>query len=600
MKLSDFIFSYIKDLGVKDIFMISGGGSMHLVDSVGKMEGLNYICNHHEQASAMAAEAYARVTGKFGVCSVTTGPGGTNTITGVLGAWQDSVPVLFISGQVKRDNMTGNSNVRELGVQEVDIVSIVKSITKYAVTVEDPKMIKYHLEKAIFLAMHGRKGPVWLDIPLDVQSSIIDEKQLEGYIHETDKYFESTDADISKEIKKVVELIKKAKRPVILAGHGIELSGSRDVFLEIATLLGIPVVTTMSATDIIYTDHKLFVGRPGIFGDRSGNFSVQNSDLLISIGARMHLWTIGYDYKTFAREATKIVVDIDKHELKKHTIQPDLAICSDAKNFLLELKKEIINRKLPNFYNWVEVCNRWKKKYPVVLPEYEVERDYVNSYYFTKVLSDLMKDDETIFTGNGTAFTGTIQSIHIKKGQRFHCNVGCASMGYGLPASIGACIAKNKKRIVLITGDGSIMMNLQELQTIRHHNLPIKIFLLNNEGYLAIKNTQDSFFGKPFVATNKESGVSFPDFKRIAKAFDLQHRNIINHDSIEIKIKEVLDMEGPVLCEIHMSPDQKLYPKVTSEKKDDGRLISKPLEDMYPFLEREEFKSNMFIKPINL
>lgn len=599
MKLSDYIFSYLSEYGIKDIFMISGGGNMHLINSVGTNGKLNYICNHHEQASAMAAEAYSRVKNDLAVCLVTTGPGATNTITGLLGAWLDSIPVLFISGQVKRDTMITNTNLRQFGVQEADIINIVDPITKYSVVVNEPKTIRYHLEKAIHIATHGRKGPVWLDIPLDVQASEIDHITLDVYegVKDINNIINNK---LNNQVKEVISLIKKSERPVFFAGHGIRLSDSHKLFLDVVERLGVPVVTSMSGTDVIDSDHKLFIGRPGTFGNRSGNFGVQNSDLVISLGARLHLWNIGYDYKNFAREAIKVVVDIDEAELNKKTITPDYPVLADVKDFLKLLNEQIKDENnLPDFSIWQSMCQKWKTNYPVVLSEYKNDKDYVNSYYFIDILSDIMSDDEIIFTGNGSAFTGTIQSIKIRGRQRFHCNVGCASMGYDLPAAIGACVANDKKRIVLITGDGSIMMNLQELQTIYHHKLPIKIFLLNNNGYLAIKNTQRSFFDNNFVAAESKSGVSFPDFKEVSNAFKINYVRMQNSDSVKEKIEEVLDSDGPVLCDINMNPDQDLFPKVRAEQKEDGTLVSKPIEDMYPFLDRDEFKNNMIIKPIN-
>jgi len=597
VKISDFIFSFIENLGVKDVFMVSGGGNMHLVNSVGANKRLNYVCNHHEQASAIAAEAYSRVSENIGVCLVTSGPGGTNTITGVLGAWLDSIPVLYISGQVKRDVMVKKNKLRELGVQEAPIVDIVKPITKYAVTVVNPQKIKYHLEKAVFLAKNNRPGPVWLDIPLDVQASMIKEKSLKGFNPKSKKYL-FLNKDLRQQVSKVITLIKKAKRPIIFAGHGIGLSKTRDIFITTIEKLRIPVVTSMSATDTIKSNHDLFIGRPGVFGNRSGNFAVQNSDLLIVLGARLHLLNIGYDYKSFARKAKKVVVDIDPAELKKKTIKPDLAINTNVKDFIIELNKQINKIKSTDFSEWRKQCLDWKKRYPVVLPKYKTQKRYVNSYYFTEMLSDLLKEDEIIVTGVGTAKNGTIQSIKIKKRQHFYCNVGCAAMGYGLPAAIGACFANNKKRIVLIIGDGGIMMNLQELQTVSYNKLPIKIFLLNNKGYLTIKNTQNTFFNGNFVASTPKTGVSFPNFKKIAKAFNIRHETIKSHKKIQNKIRKALNCNGPVLCEINMSPNQSLRPKVCSRKRSDGTIISKPIEDMSPPLNRKEFFKNMIIKPI--
>lgn len=600
MKVAEYIMSFVAAQGTTDVFLISGGGNMYLLDAIGKNPKLKYFCNHHEQACAIAAEAYSRSSDKLGVCLVTTGPGGANTMTGVLGAWQDSIPVLYLSGQVKRDFMPQDGDgLRELGVQGADIISIVKSITKYAVTIKDAAKIRYHLEKACYLARTGRPGPVWLDIPLDIQATVIDETVLAGFDPVAEGFVQTNqDAEFHK-ISAVIDLLKTAERPVILAGHGIRLSKSETLFLEVVEKLQIPVVTSMGGTDVIPTDHPLFVGRPGAFGNRSGNFAIQNADLVISLGSRLHLWTIGYEYKAFAREAKKVVVDIDGAELKKKTINPDIAIQLDVKLFLSALNDHLKGVKPGVTDLWWQKCQEWKQRYPVVLPEYAQETDFVNSYFFTKVLSSVAADDEIIVTGNGTAFTGTIQAIDIKAGQRMHFNVGCASMGYDLPAAIGVAVAHPGKRIVLITGDGSLMMNLQELQTIAHHKLPIKIFLLNNKGYLAIMNTQNALMAGNFVGAEASSGVSFPDFKKVADAFSLPYTYIKDHTNLMENVAAVLASDGPMFCELNMRKGQPLVPKVSSKKLDDGKLVSKPLEDMYPFLDREEFLSNMFVKPLN-
>lgn len=592
VKVSDFIADYISSLGVKEVFLVSGGGNLHMLDSIAKHKKLNYICNHHEQASAMAAECYARVSENIGVCIVTLGPAATNTITGVAGAWYDSIPVLYISGQVARHFMIYRDDLRQLGVQETDIIKIVKSITKYAEVVKKPEEIKYHLKKAVYFAKSGRPGPVFLDIPSDIQAMIIDDKDLRDFDPEKENLIK-TKTNYQKQIKEVVNLLKKSQKPVIFAGHGIRLAKARKEFNNLIKLLKIPVLTTMSAVDLISSDDPLFIGRPGVFGDRAGNFAIQNSDLLISIGSRNHLWNIGYDVKSFAKKAKKVVVDIDKVELEKKTVIPDISIEADAKDFLSELNKQAKEFVLPDTSKWLIKCQEWKKKYPVVLTSYKNEKKYVNSYYFTDVLSSQLKGGETIITGVGTSFTGTLQSIKIKKEQRLHCNVGCAAMGYDLPAAIGASFAKNKKPVILLTGDGSIMFNLQELQTILHNKLPIKIFLFNNSGYLAIKNSQNSFFSGKFAAVDQKTGVSFPDFKKIAQAFQISYEKIENHTNMTEKIKKVLNYKGSILCDIKMSPLQPLYPKVYSEKKSDGSMFSRPLEDMYPFLDRKEFEENM-------
>lgn len=601
IKVSDYIASFIKKLGVRYVFVVSGGSNLLLLDSIANKKSLNYICNHHEQASAIAAESYGRAGENIGVCIVTTGPGGTNTITGVAGAWLDSIPVLYISGQVKREFVVNDSELRQVGVQGINIVDIVKPITKYAVTIMNPKEIKYHLQKAVFLAKSCRPGPVWLDIPTDVQRAPIEQNYLSGFNPLKEGFTSSAkirlkqDARLKTQVAKAIELIKKSKRPVIFAGHGIRLAGGRALFIKTVKQLKIPVLTSMSAHDLINSDHPLFFGRPGVFGDRNGNFTIQNSDLLISIGARLHLWNIGYNHKAFAREAKKIIVDIDKAELKKITIKPDLPIQADANDFMEELVRQSNGIKLPDIGDWLKRCVGWRKRYPVVLPEYKIEKKFVNSYYFIDALSDILDKGEIIVTGDGTAFTCTNQAIKIKKNQRLHYNVGCAAMGYDLPAAIGIYFATKKKRIILITGDGSIMLNIQELQTIFHHKLPIKIFLLNNRCYLAIKNGQDISLGGKYTASDEKSGITFPNFKRIAKSFGISYEKINNNSEVRKKIKKTLRSNKPVICDINMSPGQPLYPSLSWIKRSGGIAIPRPLEDMDPLLNREEFLNNMII-----
>jgi len=591
IKVSDFVASFIASLGVREVFLVSGGANVQLVDSIARDKRLKYICNHHEQSSAIAAECYSRVNGNIGVCVVTVGPGVTNAITGIAGAWLDSIPVLYISGQVKKDNMVGDSGLRQLGVQEINAVELVKSITKYSVIVMDPKKIKYELQKAVYIAKSGRPGPVLIDIPSDVQSAMVEEETLINF--EPEVKTDSSDILLKNNIKKIIEMIKSSKRPVILVGHGVRLAKGQDKLLEIINKFQLPVLTAMSAHDLVPTNNSFYIGRPGVFGDRAGNFTVQNCDLLLSIGARLHLWNIGYNYNEFAKSAKIVMVDIDSLELNKKTVHPILSIQADARDFLVEFTNQLEEINLPNISDWIEKCQRWKNNYPVVLPEYENEKDYVNSYYFTDRLSAQLGEDSIIVTGVGTSFTGTLQCFKTKYGQRLISNVGCAAMGYDLPAAIGACFANNKKQIILIVGDGGIMMNIQELQVIKYYNLPIKIFLLNNNGYLAIRNTQNSFFDGRLEAIDNNSGVSFPDFEKISSAFGIDYEFIKDHTKIDELITKVLQSEGPVLCNINMSSKQPLIPKGYSMKNSDGTMDSKPLEDMYPFLDREELAYNM-------
>lgn len=596
VKISDFIIDYIASIGVKHVFLIPGGGNVNLVDSVSKSSKVKYICNHHEQACAMAAESYGRVGRNIGVCITTVGPAATNTLTGVMGAWTDSIATLYICGQVKRDFMMKGTHLRQLGVQEINIADIARPITKYSEVLMEVMDVKYHLQKAVFLAKTGRPGPVLLDIPSDIQAMVVEEADLREFDAEKEGLApKDNSAQLTSQVATLVQWIKEAKRPVVFAGHGIHLAKAEKEFLELIEKLKIPVLTSMTAHDLVPSDYPLFAGRPGVFGDRAGNFAVQNSDLLISIGARHHLWNIGYTYQAFARGAKKVVVDIDQEELKKKTVVPDMPINVDAKMFIQELCKQAVSTEGPK--EWLTRCIEWKKKYPVVLPEYKDEKNYVNSYYFTEVLSDKLEDGEIVMTGVGTAFTGTLQAFKVKKDQQLNSSTGCASMGYDLPSAIGAWFSTNKKRIILITGEGSLMMNLQELQTISHYKIPVKIFLINNNGYLAIKNTQNSFYNGNFAAVDSNTGVSFPSFSKVAEAFGLGYTKIENHDKIGDKILETLNYEGPIICDINMSPAQPLFPKVYSEKLPDGTMISRTLEDMYPFLDRQEFSDNMSIPP---
>lgn len=598
IKVSDYIAHFIEQLGVRHVFGVIGAANVYLIDSIAKRKDLKYICNHHEQAAAMAAESYSRTNGNLGVCVVTSGPGCTNAITGVAGAWFDSIPVLYLSGQVKRETVNSVLGLRQLGIQEINIIDIVKSITKYAVMVKRPEEIKYHLQKAVFTAKSGRPGSVWLDIPQDVQSSLISERKLINFIPSSRDIF-FYEVKLKSSVGELIEWIEKSKRPVIFAGNGIKFAGGREIFLKMIEELGIPVVTSISAHDLIESSHPLFCGRPGIFGDRNGNFTIQNSDLLIVIGARLHLWNIGHNYRAFAREAKKVVVDIDELELRKPTVKADLPIHADAKAFMEQVLVQIKLAKLPDFTNWLRKSQEWKRQYPVVLPEYKKEKKFVNSYYFIDTLSDILTEGEIIVTDVGTALTGTNQTMKIKKNQLLCYNIGCMAMGYGLPAAIGAYYATHKKRIILIVGDGGMMLNIQELQTIFTYKIPIKIFLLNNQCYLAVKNTQSVFVDGRFLATENKSGLTFPDFKKVSMAFGIKYERINNNLEVKRKIKKVLDQKGAVLCDINMSSDQPICPVAPLVKKRNGTIIAKPLEEMYPYLKRKEFLKNMFIKPLD-
>lgn len=598
VKVSDYIFSFIAALGVSDVFAVSGGGAMHLVDSLGGNSELNYIAVHHEQSAAMAAEGYARVSGKPGVVLVTSGPGGTNAITGVCGGWIDSIPMIVISGQVTSHTLIGDSGLRQFGIQESDIVTLVKSVTKYAVTVKDAADIKYHLQKAAHLAMTGRSGPVWLDIPLDVQSKLVDIEGLRGFVPEHELLGVGFVPELGVKVESVVSMLTVAKRPVLIVGNGVRLAHAEKEFLELADTLGIPVITSWTASDMIPFNHPLFVGRSGIMGDRAGNFTVQNADLILVVGSRMSIPQVGYNYSVFAREAKKIIVDIDKIEMSKPSTLFDVKIEADAKDFILMLSARMKDEALC-VTDWVRRCISWKKKYPVCLPEYEEQKTFINSFYFVDVLAEKLGNEAVVVTDMGTSFTCTMQSFKIKSRQRLFTSSGHSSMGFGLPGAIGACFASHREKTICISGDGGLQMNIQELQTLVEYKLPVILFVLNNRGYLTIKLMQQNHFGR-YVGSDPSSGVSCPDIIALAKAYGIDSLRVNNNTELLVNIDKILAAEGPFICEIMMAEDQPLIPRVSSLKKPDGTIISKPLEDLYPFLEREEFMSNMIVKPVEV
>lgn len=596
-KVSDIVAEFLAENTqvANDIFLVSGGGNMHLIDSVGRQEGLRYICNHHEQACAIAAEGYSRVTNKIGVALVTTGPGGTNAITGVYGAWVDSIPTLTISGQVKFETTIASQpelKLRQLGDQEINIIDLVKPITKYAVMVTDKNEILYHLERAVYEAKSGRPGPVWVDIPLDIQGAKADPNEL--------KHFSPPKVpEYDLHIDEVIALLKQVERPVIIAGNGITLAGADDIFLRMLEKLKIPVVGTFARYDIVKNDHELFFGRYGTVGHRMANFTVQNADLILAIGARMNIRAVSYNWEFFAREAKKIAVDIDPAELQKHTLQIDLPIVADAKFFIEALNQRLDAEAPLRFDTWLQKCQSYKERYPTIEPIRQETNEFVDSYNFFDCLSDVAPEDTVFIFGNGTACVSSYQSLKLKRNQRVVVNSGCASMGYDLPAALGAAVGSKSEHLICVTGEGSLQMNLQELQTLIHHRLPIKLFVLNNAGYISIRNTQNNFFGGNKVGSDASSGVSFPDTLKLAQAYGFETKRIDTQERLRESIREVLQMKGPIVCEIMLSPAEKMEPKLSSQVKPDGTMVSKPLEDMFPFLDREEFLSNMIVKPID-
>ena len=592
IKLSDYVFDFITSLGVDTIFLLPGGGCMHLVDSIGRNQKLNYVCCLHEQAASIAADGYAQYRNDLGVALVTTGPGGTNAITGIAGSWIDSTPVLVISGQVKRKDMMTGKGVRQMGVQEVDIVSLVKTITKYAVTVTEPETIRYHLEKAVYLAKNGRPGPVWIDIPLDVQASIIEKKSLEGFKPESKVSDENK--IISSFVEKTINLLNNSKRPVIFAGRGIRLAKAEREFLKLIEALKIPVLLTWRLIDIIPEEHEFNFGRPGTIASRYANFILQNADLLITIGARLDLVQVGYNYKNFASKAKKIIVDIDEAEIKKIDTEIDLPIVADAKVFLNEFLKQIDTIKSIDRSAWLKKCKYWKEKYPVILPEYLKESDLVNTYALVDALSDLLSENDVIVPGSsGSCSEITYQAFRIKQGQRLINSPGLGSMGFGLPQSIGVCLASGRKRTISIVGDGGLQHNIQELETLKRLNLPVKLFVLNNNGYAAIRNTHRRFFEGRLVCCDPSSGLTLPDTCKIASAYGIKAVRISEQKNLKERVKEVLDISGPVVCEVMIDPDLQTAPRLSSFVREDGTIESRPLEDLWPFLDREEFEREM-------
>ena len=585
-RVADIVASFLVAQGIKDVFTLTGGGAMFLNDGIASNDNINAICNHHEQACAMGAVAYAKYKNGLAAAMLTTGCGATNAITGLLDAWQDNTPVIFISGQIKRKETSRNSktNLRQFGVQEADIISIVESLTKYSVMVNEPDEILYHLERAAHLAMTGRPGPVWIDIPLDVQGFFIEIDELKHFTPEIEATQEIKGMD------RLVKMYEKAERPIILAGNGVRLSGSVDKLREFSSKNNIPCVVSYLAVDYFEQDSPNYVGRLGIKGDRAGNFAIQNSDLIISLGSRLSVCLTGFEYELFARNSKLIVVDIDEDEHKKDTVDIDQFIHADVGNFLSKFASKI-TPKISG--DWQNKCVHWKNKWPVYQGGYDA--DTVNMYEFTKTLSELASEDEIVVSDAGSSYYVTSQSFTFNSNKQRYITSGAqADMGFTLPAAIGTCIAANKS-VVGITGDGSFQLNIQELQTIKHYNLPVKLIVWNNNGYLSIRATQNKFFDGRRIGTDPESGVSFPEVEKIAKAYDLPYVKINNTAELRKKLTDVITASGPVVCEVMCPENQEIIPMVSAIKNDDGSMTSKPIEDMYPFLDRDEFLKEMIV-----
>lgn len=590
MMVSDYIFDFLQRKGVDTAFMVSGGQAMFLVDSLGRHPAIRTICTHHEQSAGMSADAYARLTGKLGVALVTAGPGSVNIINGLVGGWTDSAPMMVISGQsaLSYVNYQAKSGIRQYGIQGIHIQPFVEKATKFFVTVDDPAKIQYYMEKAYYLATNGRPGPVWIDVPLDVQRMEVPEKLLYPYHPERNV---TTPAIAQEKIIKTCEFLKNASRPLIIAGQGVRIAQADRELRTLIETLNIPLITTRLAIDLIESEHRLYVGRPGNYGERAANFAVQNADFILAIGSRLSTASVGHDSASFGKHAVKVVVDIDPKELDKPGVSIDLKINGDAKLFMSSLLATAVSGQLQDTTSWVSLCNEWKRNYPVVLPEYKNEKP-VNSYYFTERLCEKTGSGDVVLVDTGSCFHVACQAWKVKKGQRFLTTGGLSSMGYWV-AGLGACAANHYRRTVVITGDGSLQMNLQELATIKHNNMPIKVIIFNNNGYLLIRQTQRNFMDGRLFGEGPETGVWCPDSLRIADAYGIKGVRIDSVNDLDAKIDEVLAFDGPVVCDV-MTPEwQLLVPRVSSEKLADGRLVSRKYEDMFPYLSEAELKRNM-------
>jgi acetolactate synthase-1/2/3 large subunit len=604
-KLSDFVIQFVADQGVKHVFLVTGGGAMHLDESLSRCGELEPICNAHEQASAIAAEAYAKATNNLGVALVTTGPGGTNAVTGVAGAWVDSTPCLFISGQVKRPDRMFDAEgrhlgMRQLGVQEVDIVEIVRPITKYAVTITDPLSIRYHLERAVHLARSGRPGPVWIDIPLDVQASPLgDVAGLRGFDPATDSVPQNG-SDLSSKVRSAIAAFNRSERPLIFAGNGIRLSGAVGEFRELLEALKVPVAATWCAADLVSDEDPLFVGRPGTLAARGANFALQNSDFLLAVGVRLDFAITGYAPDKLARGAHKVVVDVDPAELRKLEPYVQCPVAADAGAFLREFLRQLRALEPKDRRPWYKRCAEWKTKYPVVTDEHR-RPGPVSVYHLAEVLGRETEPQDLMVSGSsGAGIEMFIFACPTRTGQRIYHNAGLGSMGFGLPASIGVCLAGGRRRTICVDGDGGFQFNIQELETVARLKLPITFFVLNNDGYASIRASQASFFGEASIGCDERTGLTTPDITRLAAAYGLQTAVIADQSDLTGDVRRVLHMGGPVVCDVRCLPDEPRAPRMTSVQLPDGSFVSKPLEDLWPFLDRDEFAQNMVLDPVTI
>ena len=590
MKVSDYVICFLADLGVKHVFYVSGGGAMHLNDSLGRNERMEGVCMLHEQGASIAAEAYARISENYGVCLVTSGPGGTNAVTGVAGAYYDSTPVIFISGQVKRDDLVRDQGIRQFGIQETDILSIVKSVTKYAVQIQNPEEIRFEMEKAAAIAKEGRPGPVWVDIPLDIQASQIEKNKLIPYQVPAEFRPEAhRRIQIDEQISRIFDLLHKAERPLLLLGNGIRLAGAVEEAREFYEILGIPVVTSWNGVDLIEDEHPLFYGRPGSVGHRHANFIQQNADFVLTIGSRLNLLSTGYNYADFLGNAKHVMVDIDEKEMYKKSIHPFLRIPCDAKYFLIKMLEHKEALYTSQDEQWISYCTNMKKRYPVFIPEAEPKHGYVSTYRLgDEISSQMTKQDIYQFTSSGTSVDIAMKVFKIKRGQRAFLTKGLAAMGFDVPACIGSCIASGGRRTVCVTGDGSVMMNIQELEVIKRRNLPVKIFITDNEGYSMIYGSQNGNFQGRLTGCTRESGLTLPDIEKVAGAFEIKTLRIDSEADLEESVREALEYDGPVVCRVRADIEQKIVPRQANYMKEDGQMASRPLDDMTPLLSRDE------------
>ena len=584
IKVSDYIFDFMSSKDMDTIFLVSGGAAGHLLNSIANRDDFKYICGYHEQACSMSAESYGRLKNKPACVLVTNGPGSTNAITGVSGAYGESIPMIVISGQVPTNqslsSLPKEVQLRQFGVQECDIINVVTPMTKYAVQITDSKDIKYHLQRAFYEATTGRMGPVWLDIPLDIQNAMVDVDELDSY--------DFPNVEYRNPYVDVVNLISKSKKPLIVAENGIHLSNTEEKFKQLVSRLKIPIVSTWTAKDLMNDDDRLFIGNFGLLGERSANLAIQNSDLLLILGSRLSIPNIGYRTDLFSPNSKKIMVDIDKNELNKPTLNIDYPIHNNLSNFFDDILLTFDSSNFPNYDNWIDLAKHWKSKYKVFKSEYKDNKNKINSFYFMEVLSDKLTDNNIVVTDMGTSYTCTMQSLKMNGKNRLFTSSTQASMGFGLPGAIGSHFACPDKDIILITGDGGLQMNIQELQSVIHHQIPMKIFVLNNNGYLAISLMQDNLFNSKYIGSNNQSGVSNPDFVKISEAYGFKSFRFENNHQLENNVDEVLNTDGPVLCEIMMVENQLLIPRVQSRKDSLGNIISTSLEDMYPHLDEAE------------